>query len=177
MDRKDLIETFFCDILDLKEKKAHLYAEWADKCYDSIGREALVMLRDAEKRDLERLQAAREELAKTNRWSDACRYIPERVPIADAVLSKAVRAYKESKGKHCGSVKIPFEVGMELEDKSIGLFRKFMETAQSDEEKKFIESFIAEEKEHFRTLADLKYFYEDPEGWFMEKGRQVLDGA
>lgn len=178
MDGKDQIETFFCDILDLKEKKVSLYADWADKCDDSVGRDALILLRDAEKRDIERLQAAREELARTNQWSAACRYIPERVSIADAVLSKARAVRKTStKDKACDSATIPFAVGIELEEKAIGIFRKYLDVAQSDDEKRFVESFIEEEKEHFRLLADLKYYYEDPEGWLMEKGRGGLDGA
>jgi hypothetical protein len=36
---------------------------------------------------------------------------------------------------------------------------------------------IKEEKEHFVLLADLKFYYTDPENWFMEKSRARLDGA
>jgi hypothetical protein len=36
---------------------------------------------------------------------------------------------------------------------------------------------ITDEREHYRTLADLKFYYTDPEAWFMEKSRVRLDGA
>jgi len=36
---------------------------------------------------------------------------------------------------------------------------------------------VEEEREHRKILENLKYYYTDPEGWLMEKGRAGLDGA
>ena len=37
-------------------------------------------------------------------------------------------------------------------------------------------SLLKKEQHHF-LLADLKFYYDDTEDWFLEKGHQVLDGA
>ncbi|MEJ5301109.1 MAG: hypothetical protein WHS38_09000 [Thermodesulforhabdaceae bacterium] len=177
MSLKQHLESFFCDILELKEKKAKFYEDWAKKCDDSVGRDILEVLKEAEIRDIERLKSAQEELSKTNQWSSACRYIPERVSIADAILQKVRQHHKKAGNIECGSVKLPLDTGRELEEKAIALFKKQLEIAQDEDEKNFIEAFIAEEKEHLRLLADLKFYYEDPQGWLMEKGRGGLDGA
>ncbi|MCX7822397.1 MAG: hypothetical protein N2260_03000 [Syntrophobacterales bacterium] len=176
MDLKDHLETFFCDILDLKEKKINFYEEWAKKCDDSIGRDVMKAMEDAERRGLEHLKTLHAEFSKTGQWSEVCRYLPERVPVADVVISKAIETYKKSKDNLC-STKIPLEVGLELEEKAIAIFQKYLNMVNTEEEKKFFGAFIAEEKEHLRILNDIKYYYEDPQGWFMEKGRGGLDGA
>jgi len=177
MSAKEQIESFFCEVLELKEQKAKFYGEWAQKCDDSVGRDILIAIQDAESRDVERLKTAQEEWSKTNEWSSVCRYVPERTSIADVVLQKVRESHKNASKAGCGSVKFPLDVARELEEKAITLFRKQLENANSEDEKSFIEAFISEEKEHLRLLADLKYYYEDPQGWFMEKGRGGLDGA
>lgn len=177
MGLKDHLETFFCDIIDLKQRKINFYREWANKCDDTVGRDVMKAIEDAEEKDLERLRSAQEEFARTNQASTVCRYIPERVSIADVLINRAVEVYKNSKNSVCSSIRIPFEVGLDLEEKAIALFRKYSELAETPEEKEFFEAFIAEEKEHIRLLNDIKYYYEDPQGWFMEKGRGGLDGA
>jgi hypothetical protein len=45
------------------------------------------------------------------------------------------------------------------------------------EEREFLNHLIAEERSHYIMLADLKFYYIDPEHWFMEKGKTDLDGA
>lgn len=177
MSFKDHVETFFCDILDLKEKKVNFYREWERKCDDSIGREAMKVIGDAEEKDLERLKTAREEFARTGQWSAVCKYIPERASVFDVIISRVMKSRKDPREDACFSVRIPFDVGLELEERALALFRKYLDMAQTKDERDFLESFISEEMEHLRMLGDLKYYYEDPQGWLMEKGKGGLDGA
>lgn len=44
-------------------------------------------------------------------------------------------------------------------------------------ERKFLTRIIEEEGEHYKALADLRFYYVDPANWFMEKSRSGLDGA
>ncbi|MFZ0932322.1 MAG: hypothetical protein WAN11_27230 [Syntrophobacteraceae bacterium] len=36
---------------------------------------------------------------------------------------------------------------------------------------------MEEEGEHYKALADLRFYYVDPSNWFMEKSRSGLDGT
>lgn len=66
---------------------------------------------------------------------------------------------------------------MQLEDAGIQFFEKQLQKAGEPEEKEFLSRLIAEEREHYILLADLKFYYVDPEHWFMEKSKARLDGA
>jgi rubrerythrin len=66
---------------------------------------------------------------------------------------------------------------MQLENASIQFFQSQLDVSTDPVEREFLENMIKEEREHFVLLADLKYYYTDPESWFMEKSGARLDGA
>ena len=69
------------------------------------------------------------------------------------------------------------DTGLHMEDTSISFFSGHLEQASDEGERKFLGRLIEEEREHYRLLADLRFYYIDPEHWFMEKNKTGLDGA
>jgi rubrerythrin len=176
-ERRELSE-MFCAALELKEKKKLLYEGAMKSCTDadSVGRETFRMLMDAEEEHSRRLQDVYEELKQGKDWEAACRYYPDQaegVRVHFEKLAAEVAARPEACPDQVGAI----DAGLEFEDASIRFFEKQLPRATEEGEREFIERMVVDEREHYRTLADLKYYYTDTEGWFMEKSRARLDGA
>ncbi len=175
MSLKGSVENLFCEAIEIKEKKIKLYDDLKDKCDDEVGKEVFDILKDLEAKSLESLKKAYEEMKKGKDWVGLCSYIPEKAVLGEMIISKVV---KSAKGKtSCSKSFEPFDVAISMEDQAIALFKRFFDMAESEEEKRFLGYHLEEEREHRKLLEDLRYYYRDPQGWFMEKGKAVLDGA
>ncbi|SFN04481.1 hypothetical protein [Thermodesulforhabdus norvegica] len=169
------IRDFLCDFVDLKKRKAELYAKAAQECEDQVGREAFDLLKGEEQSALERLQRLESILVAENRLDPSCAYNPERVSIAEKLISKAKEQL--SAGEACTKHIEALDLGIELERQAVAMLEKFLKVAESREEEEILSRFLEEDREHLRALEDLKFYYSNPEAWFMEKGRTGLDGA
>jgi rubrerythrin len=164
-----------CAALEMKEKKITLYEDALKVCPDQVGKETFRMLRDAELEHAKQIQEAHEELKKGKSWADACKFIPEQEDLKKA-FRKIAAEYKDVI-KACGDDVFAVETGMKLEDASVQYFSDRLKVARDSLERQFLEDLVNEERVHFMLLADLKFYYSDPEAWFMEKGKARLDGA
>lgn len=168
----------FCTALEMKRKKQDLYDKSMKGCGDEVGKETFRLLRDAEREHGKQLQAVHDEMKKGSDWADACRYYPEsHDELISSFRDLAARHAEEVDVEACRSDIGAIETGMELEDKCVRFFQDKLKTASGELERRFLENMVSEEREHYRTLADLKYYYTDPQGWMMEKSGARLDGA
>jgi rubrerythrin len=166
----------FCAAIALKERKKSLYDEAMKSCPDDVGVETFRMLKVAEDGHLEHIKAVYEEAKKGKVSADTCRFYD----FGAASKKTFLRRIAEERGrirKACLDDVAAIETGLELENEAIEFFGKHYAAATDAVERKFLESMMAEEREHHKLLADLKFYYEDTENWFLEKGHQVLDGA
>jgi len=69
------------------------------------------------------------------------------------------------------------KIGMEMEQGAIKFYEAQLEKATEPLERDFIKLMIAEEHGHYAALADVRFYLENPESWFTEHERHVLDGA
>lgn len=166
----------FCTAIEMKEKKRALYEDAMSTCPDQVGIETFRMLRDSEAEHLKQIHETYEEIKKGKVWADACKYHPIEDEDKKAILTK-IAAEHGKMPKACLDDVVAIETGMQLENSSIGFFQKQMESSKDPMEREFIDRLLAEEREHYILLADLKFYYVDPQGWFMEKSRSRLDGA
>ena len=177
-ERDEALE-MFCTAMDMKERKKTLYEDAMSTCPDQVGIETFRMLRDAEAEHLKQIHETYEELKKGKVWADACKYHP--VEEEDEDKKAVLRKIAEEHGKMpkaCLDDVAAIETGMKLENSSVDFFQKQLQGVLEDPvEREFIERMLVEEREHYILLADLKYYYTDPESWFMEKSKARLDGA
>jgi rubrerythrin len=165
-----------CAAVDIKEKMKQLYAEAAGKCSDELGTETFRMLEKMEAEHLDRLRNIYADLVKGETGFDSCRFYDFDTVDRRAVMKRIARERKLV-SKACLDDVAAIESGIELENKSIEFFSGRLKSASSSVEREFLNHMIAEERSHYILLADLKFYYIDPEHWFMEKGRTDLDGA
>lgn len=166
----------FCTALALKEKKRSLYEEAMKSCPDPVGVETFRMLKAAEEEHLGRINALYEDAKKGTVAPDACRFHPFEAADKKALLRRIAKVQGKVP-KACLDDVAAIETGMALENEAITFFTRQLEAAKEPFERAFLERMLAGEREHHILLADLKFYYIDTENWFLEKGRQVLDGA
>jgi len=173
---QDKTSDIFCAAMAIKEKKRSLYDEAIKSCPDPVGVETFRMLKAAEEEHLGRIKAVYEQAKKGTIGADACQFHNFKTEDKKAFLRRI--ADKQGKiPKACLDDVAAIEVGLALENEAITLFDQQYSGASDSFERDFLERMIAEEREHVIMLADLKFYYEDTENWFLEKGRQRLDGA
>jgi rubrerythrin len=166
----------FCTAVAMKEKMLSLYDEAVKNCPDPVGIETFRMLKTAEEEHLGSINVAYEDAKKGVLTANVCQFYEFKTEDKKAFL----RRIGEEKGripKACLDDVAAIETGMALENEAITLFSKQHSEATDGVERDFLERMIAEERQHLIMLADLKFYYVDTENWFLEKGRQRLDGA
>lgn len=165
-----------CATLEIKEKMKKLYRDAAEKCSDPVGSETFRTLLGMEQEHGERIGGIYNELTKGQFDPDSCTFYNFDTPDKRAVLKKIAKQ-KKFVGKACLDDIAAIESGMELENRSIDFFTGHLKKATGPTEREFLNHMIAEERSHYIILADLRFYYIDPEHWLMEKGRTELDGA
>jgi rubrerythrin len=176
MKERDEALDMFCTAIEMKEKKRALYEEAMKACPDQVGIETFQMLKDAEMDHLKRIQDLYEELRDGKDWEATCRFHEFHSEDKQALLRKIAEEHGKIP-KACVDDLVAIETGLQLENASVSFFEDRLKIATNAAEREFLECMVAEEREHYILLADLKYYYADPESWFMEKSRARLDGA
>lgn len=171
----DAIE-MFCTAIQMKERKKALYDDAMKTCPDQVGIETFRMLRDAEGDHVQRIQAIYEELKKGSVSANVCQFYDFQGSDKKAILRKIAEQHGKIP-KACVDDVVAIEIGLQMENTSIDFFEKQLQLVEDPVEQEFIQRMIADEREHYILLADLKFYYIDPEAWFMEKSRARLDGA
>lgn len=166
----------FCTALEMKERKRALYEDAMKVCPDQVGVETFKMLLDGEEDHLKRIQELYEQLKQGRLQPDACQYREFETEDKKAILRRIAEQHGKMP-KACLDDVVAIETGMQLEDASIQFFEKCMSQSGDELERELLKGIITEEREHYILLADLKFYYVDPEAWFMEKSRARLDGA
>lgn len=166
----------FCSALEVKEKKKALYEGAMKACPDQVGVETFRILRDAESEGIAHLQKVYEEMKKGKASADACRLVSFEGEEKRDFL-KNVAAEQKKVSRACSDDVAAIESGLKLEDASMKLFDQQLKSTSDPLLREFLERVIAEERRHYIMLADLKFYYVDTGNWFLEKGRQTLDGA
>jgi len=171
----DALQAMFCTALEMKEKKKILYEDALKTCPDQVGQETFRILLDAETGHSHQIQEIYEELKQGKAWADACKFYPEQEN-----LKKAFRRIAEEQhevGPICADDVRALETGMKLEEAAVRFFEDQLKHTTDSLTRQFLERMVTDEREHFVLLADLKFYYTDPQAWFMEKGKARLDGA
>ena len=172
----EAIVDIFCTATEMKEKKRVLYEKAMQSCTDSVGSQTFRMLRDAEQEHMDRIAEIQTALGKGALSSDACRL--RVTPAGDTkAFLKRLTAERKKLTKACADDVLAIETGLSLENAAIEYFNKEKDRTKDTGVKEFLEHLIEEDRAHYTLLADLKFYFLDPEAWFMEKGRTGLDGA
>ena len=166
----------FCTVIEMKERKKALYEDAMKACPDQVGIETFRMLKEAEEEHLKNIQEVYDTLRQGKDWVQACKFHEPASEDKQTLLRRIAEEHGKMP-KACLDDVAAIETGLKLENASIQFFTDRQKEATDAVELEFVQKMISEEREHYILLADLKFYYVDPQGWFMEKGRARLDGA
>ncbi|MBF0531383.1 MAG: ferritin family protein [Deltaproteobacteria bacterium] len=174
MDITDRSMKLMTTALDMEEKGQKHYAEAALICRNALGREVFSLLSDYEVRHMVRIKEIYTALKGGSAWTEglASFVVPSDLTDVFRILTQ-----KHKPDRTEADEKKAIDIGMEFESASIKFYHELGDLSADPLEKKFADLMVAEERGHLNLLADLKAYYEDPEGWFMAKDRAGLDGA
>jgi rubrerythrin len=134
------------------------------------------MLLDEETDQEKGIREIYEPMKSGQAWPESCSLFDRELMDARAAFQKAVEKYGSEVQCDVDFSKA-LQISIDLERESVKFYEKKLQEAGDPLEKKFMERMIKEEKGHHLLLLDMQYYFEDPEGYFMEKEHRGLDGA
>jgi rubrerythrin len=162
--------------LEMEEKGKKFYQNALDKCADPLGKDIFTKLRDDEDVHIERIKEIYAALSGGQGWTEAWKSHH----VDESGLKQVFRELAAQHGKKIGMTTDDVEalqVGLDFEQKSVDFYAEHAKRATDPLEKQFVERMVEEERGHHAALADIKFYIDNPEAWFEEKGRSLLDGA
>ena len=162
--------------LSMEEKGKKFYEKAIAECPDELGQEIFKFLRDEEVKHYDKIKEIYRGLESGANGTEEWIHFPKSKTNVKVIFRQLAEKYA-AEIKTGVSEREALDVGIEFESAAIEYYETHLGRAKEPLERKFIEHLIAEEREHRKILQDLKYYYDDPEGWLMEKGRTGLDGA
>lgn len=175
-DEREVVLDLFCTALEIKEKKRDHYQQAMSGCPDAVGRETFRMLLGAEQEHHDNIRKIYEDIKQGEQWPDACRLGDDTVEEIRSVFTR-IASDSVKTAEACVSDASAVESAMELEQASIRFFESRLGQLSGPREREFVEQVLADDRGHYALLADLKFYYDDPQAWFMEKSGAGLDGA
>lgn len=161
--------------LEMEKKGQAFYDEAARKCKNNLGREIFVTLSKDENIHLERVKMIYESLGSGQKWTDDWMKIKETAPVT--ALFEELAEKNDTSSEVTASDLDAFNVGIDLEQKSVALYERLRAGAVDPLEKKFAEKMVAEEKTHLKVLKDTKFYLTDPEAYFLEMEKAEFDAG
>lgn len=171
---REKFKKWVCTALEMEEKGKAFYEKAQAQCEQGMGKEIFTMLRDDEIKHIQRIREIEEALDQGGDLEQACHLDEQQDDLKKVFRDMAARSMSE---KPCASTVKALQTGIDFELALVKFYEEALQDAEEDLEKEFLRRMIAEEKGHYVLLSDLNYYYEDPEGWAMEKGGYELDGA
>jgi rubrerythrin len=163
--------------LEKEQKGCDFYKDAAAKCANPLGKELFKILIGEEGIHVKRIQEIYDHLqgGKSN-WPETWKSLKGENPDVLALARKRISELG-SKVKPESSDLEAIEIGIQMEQGAIKFYEDQLAKAVEPLEKEFVTLMINEEHNHFAALSDMKWYFTDPEAWFIEKEKHGLDGA
>ena len=159
-----------------KEKKGQeFYKKASENCVNPLGRDIFRHLMIDEGAHIIRVKEIFDTLSKGQGWNTDWK----RHKVENEDLRKLFRKRMETLGSRVDGDNSDIEalsIGIEMEQGAINFYEEQLAKATDPLETEFVKVMINEERGHFGALEDLKLYFENPESWFAEKERGLLDG-
>lgn len=162
--------------LEMEEKGRAFYEKAAAACRSEPGKEIFRTLMNDEVLHMKRIKAIYESLGGRRAWTGDWKAYATGHGGLTTIFREMARRYGADIQADAGDIEA-LDIGIDFEKKSIDYYRKHVSTASDELEKAFIEQMIAEERDHFTALSDMKLYLSDPASWLREREHGGLDGG
>ncbi|MBU2548594.1 MAG: ferritin family protein [Proteobacteria bacterium] len=174
-ETSDRSKKMLATALEMEERGKAYYEKAALATKNEVGRGVFKMLAEYEVEHMERIKEIYSVLSGGQGWSESLVSFGLATDLG-AVFRKLAEAQREHVRAATSDVEA-MSVGVRFESASVKFYEDQLSRAGDLLERRFLELMVAEERGHLNLLSDLRFYYMDPEAWFMEKERAGLDGA
>ncbi len=161
--------------LEMEFKGRAFYAEQLDRCADELAREVFDRLYRDELVHVSEIERIVARLDAGDAIDPNSFEAPEEEELT--LFFRALAAKAGKRGAADAEDLKAVEVGIEFEQNAVSFYQNHLEQTSDPMERRFLQAMVAEERGHFTALVDMKLYLTDPNAWFMEQERGVLDGA
>lgn len=161
--------------LEKEEKGREFYVNAADKCSNPLSKDLFRMLVTEEGIHIKRIKGIFASLSAGNSRSEEWKPVPSENEDLHALVKSRIAQLGPKVSSDSTDLEA-IDVGIEMEQGAIDFYEQQAKKTTDSLEKSFITMMLAEERNHFAALRDLKLFFTDPESWFIEKEKPALEG-
>lgn len=162
--------------LEKEEKGREFYLDAAAKCSNHLAKEIFRMLTSEEGVHITRIKEIYTAIEGGKSWTDKWKaHRMENLDLQKLLRERAATMGTAVKGETSELDAVTIAIGME--EGAIAFYTDQKAKAVEPLETEFVDQMLVEERSHLRSLEDLKLYLTDPESWFTENERHVLDGA
>ncbi len=167
-------QDMLCRALELAEEAVAFYAKSIAGCSQPLYQDVFKKLKADKEEQVGRITEIYNALGEGESWDNVCSLPPEDQLDAKTLFKKL--AAKHKPGKTPPTEIMAIDTAVDVEIKLLAFYEEKAKEAEDPTEREFVERMVQETRAHYIILNDMKYYYEDPEGWFMDKERITLDG-
>jgi rubrerythrin len=162
--------------LEKEERGRDFYREAVARCTNELGKDIFRALVAEEGTHIQRIKQIYDTLQSGRQWSSEWKSF-------EGVNQNLQKLFEERMVKLGPKVKAEsgdleaLDIGISMEQGAITFYEGELLNAVDQLEREFVECMISEERVHFASLEDMKFYLTDPESWFTEHERHGLDGG
>ncbi|THB66477.1 MAG: hypothetical protein D6E12_10525 [Desulfovibrio sp.] len=171
----DRSQQMLCKALELAENAVDFYDATLASCAQGLGHDVFSQLKDDKVAHMNRLKEVHDNLAQGQTWIDACLLPAEDAKDVSAAFKAMADKYDPTSCP--ASEEAALEKAISMEKAILAFYQESQGQADDEVEKQFLVHIIGDVRNHTILLADMQYYYEDPEAWARGEGRGGLDGA
>ena len=164
--------------LQLERDGERYYEAAAEKANHPIAKRTFASLAEEERMHAQHLQTYYDHMVKEQAWPP-----PGTADLAPSTASGLARGiFKEAQEKMDAGMPVSDDLhelyvgAMELERKSIALYRGQLEQTEDPGEKEFFGALVALERGHLELLANTQHFLDDPASWNFDEEQWTVEG-
>jgi rubrerythrin len=162
--------------LSMEEKGKAFYQEAIEQCGNDLGQEIFRKLKADEDIHVARIKSIYASLTDKGTWSEEWKSHEVEHEDLGAFFRTLAKKHGTNIQADTGDIEA-LDVGIDFEQKAVTFYREQLKEASDALEREFIQCMVTEEKGHHAALTDMKMYLENPEAWFQETERSLLDGA
>jgi len=175
-ERTDRSLQMLATALEQEERGRDFYKEAVSKCKHQLGKEIFTKLMVDEGVHIVRCKEIYADLSGGRVWSEQWKSHRTESEDLQLLCRKRIVGLGPKVQADSGDLDA-VKIGLEMEQGAINFYEDQLGKATESLERDFINCMIMEERSHYAALADIKFYFENPESWFVEHERHTLDGA
>lgn len=161
--------------LEKEEFGRDYYKKAVDRATNTLGKEIFKMLMVEEGIHISRIKKLFEAL-EGGKWSSDWKSVKGANEDLKGMFQQRAEQFADKVKPETTDLEA-IDLALDFEQGAIKFFEDHLSEAEDALEKEFIEAMILEERGHYAALADMKFYFTDPESWHAEMERPGVDGG